>query len=118
RVDIVPDGSADKSSSMRHQSAQGGRVNLRHIGTKKRRRVPSSATTARASVPRLATWHAIVQGILATIRRQATRYRVHDRNDLPHNITAIAAGGIFEQIAHRGANLRLGVVWTAKIPIK
>jgi len=54
---------------------------------------------------------------LATTRRQAARYLVHDRNDLPHNITAVAAGGIFEQIAHRGADLRLGVVWTAKIPI-
>lgn len=61
-----------------------------------------------ASVPRLAAGHAIVQGILAT-RRQAPRYVVHDRNDLPHNITAVAAGGTFEQIAHCGPDLRLGV---------
>ena len=46
--------------------------------------------------PRLATGHAIVQRILATTRRQAARYLVHDPNDLPHNITAVAAGGIFE----------------------
>jgi len=69
------------------------------------------------SGPRLATGHAIVQRILATTKRQAARCLIHDRNDLPHNVTAVAAGGIFEQIAHRGADLRLGVVWTAKIPI-
>src|SRR6516162_2323067 len=69
------------------------------------------------SGPRLATGHAIVQRILATTKRQAARCLIHDRNDLAHNVTAVAAGGIFEQIAHRGADLRLGVVWTAKIPI-
>jgi len=32
-------------------------------------------------------------------------------------ITAVAARGIFEQIAHRGAKLRLGIACTAKIAI-
>jgi hypothetical protein len=38
----------------------------------------------------------------------------HDLDDLSHDITAVAAGGIFEQIA----DLRLGVVRTAKSPIQ
>ena len=42
----------------------------------------------RISVLRLATRHAIVQGILATTRRQAARYLVHDRNDLADNVSS------------------------------
>jgi hypothetical protein len=39
------------------------------------------------------------------------------RNDLLHDITAGAAGSISQQILHRGADLRLGVVRARKLPI-
>jgi hypothetical protein len=65
----------------------------------------------------LATRHVIVQGISAT-RRQAARNLVHDRNDLPNDITAITAGGTVEQIAHCGADLCFSVVRIAKFPIE
>jgi hypothetical protein len=61
---------------------------------------------------------AIVQGILLLARRQALRYLVHDLDDLPHDITAVAPGGIFEQIAGRSADYRLSVVSVRKIPIE
>jgi hypothetical protein len=45
-------------------------------------------------------------------RWQAARYLAHDRDDLLHDVTAVAAGRAFEQVADRGADLRLGVVFT------
>ena len=60
---------------------------------------------------------AIVQGI-PLAWRQALRYLVHDLDDLPHDITAVATGGIFEQIAGRRADYRLSIVSVRKIPIE
>jgi hypothetical protein len=51
----------------------------------------------------------IVDGIRFA-RRQPARDLVHNLNDLPHDITAIATGGGLEQIRHRGADLRLSIV--------
>ena len=41
----------------------------------------------------------VVEGILLAARRQSARYLVHNLNDLPHDITAVATGGALEQIA-------------------
>jgi len=64
---------------------------------------------------RLATGH-VIEGILAT-RRQAARNLVHDRNDPPHDIAAVTPGDTVEQIAHRGADLRLSIVGAGEFPI-
>jgi hypothetical protein len=48
---------------------------------------------------------------------EAGRDFAHDLHNLEHNDIAIAAGGTFEQVPDRGADLGLSVVWTAKIPI-
>ena len=48
-----------------------------------------------ASVPRLASGHAVVQRILAA-GQQAARHLGHDLNDLPHDITAVASGCAIE----------------------
>jgi hypothetical protein len=36
--------------------------------------------------------------------RQSVCRITNNRDDLPHDITAVTAGDIFEQIAHRGAD--------------
>jgi hypothetical protein len=58
----------------------------------------------------------IVQRI-RLLRRQPACDLAHDRNDLLHDITAGAAGSTSQQIPHRGADLRLGVVRARKLPI-
>jgi hypothetical protein len=63
-----------------------------------------------------AAGHAVVQGTLAA-RRQSARYLVHDLDDIPHDITAVAAGGALEQIANRRANLCLSIIGAGEIPI-
>jgi hypothetical protein len=40
-------------------------------------------------------------------RRQAARNLAHDRDDLLHDVTAVAAGCAFEQVADRGADFSL-----------
>ena len=68
------------------------------------------------AIARLATRQFIVEGIRLA-RRQPARDRVHNLNDLPQDITAIATGGALEQIGHRGANLRFSIVGASEIPI-
>ena len=53
--------------------------------------------------------HIIVQGI-ALLGRQPACNLAHDRNDLLRDITAVAAGSIFQQIPHRSADLCFGIV--------
>jgi hypothetical protein len=55
---------------------------------------------------RLSARQVIVEGILAA-RGQADHYLVHNFNDLPNNIAAVAAGTLFEQILNRRADCRL-----------
>ena len=57
---------------------------------------------------RLSARQVIVEGILAA-RGQADHYLVHNFNDLPNNIAAVAAGTLFEQILNRRADYSLGV---------
>src|SRR5437879_5537725 len=66
--------------------------------------------------PGLSAGHAVVEGIFAA-RRQSARDFAHNLNDLPHDITAVAAGGPFEQIPNRSADLCLCVVGVGEFPI-
>jgi hypothetical protein len=65
---------------------------------------------------RLATRQFIVEGILAA-RRKSARDLVHNLNDLPRDITAVATGGALEQVANCGANSCLCIVGAGEIPI-
>ena len=49
---------------------------------------------------------------------QAACYLADDIEDLPHDITAVAAGGALEQIADGRADLCLGVVGAGEIPAR
>jgi hypothetical protein len=50
-------------------------------------------------------------------RRRPARDLAHDRNDLLHDITAGAADSTSQQIPHRGADFRFGVIRARKLPI-
>lgn len=65
---------------------------------------------------RLAAGHAVVQRVL-TARRQVARHLVHDRNDLPHDVTPVAAGRAFEEIADRRPDFCLGVVFAVEMEL-
>jgi hypothetical protein len=94
-----------------------GRHTLASAKTKATSGLPGVSEGLSARVSRAYPPGAIVQGI-PLARRQALRYLVHDLDDLPHDITAVATGGIFEQIAGRRADYRLSVVSVRKIPIE
>jgi hypothetical protein len=61
---------------------------------------------------RLATRHVIVEGIMAA------DCLVHNLNDLPQGITAVAAGCTLEQVANRCADLGPCIISVAKMPIE
>src|SRR5690242_16451454 len=50
-------------------------------------------------------------------RRQASRHLVHDGDDLLHDVTPVAAARAFEQVADRGADLCLGVVFAVEVKL-
>jgi hypothetical protein len=65
----------------------------------------------------LSAGHAIVEGIIFAARRQSARDRAHHLNDLPHDITAVAAGGPSQQIPDRSADFCPCVVGVGEFPI-
>jgi hypothetical protein len=79
------------------------------------RRLGKRASRVHASVPRLTTRHTVVQRIALLRRRQADL--AHNFHNFQRNDIAIGTCSTMEQIADRGADLRLGVVSTAEIPI-
>jgi hypothetical protein len=50
-------------------------------------------------------------------RPLAARHLVHDRDNLLQNVTPVAAGRAFKEIADRGADLCLGVVFAIKMEL-
>jgi hypothetical protein len=64
----------------------------------------------------LSAGHAIVEGIIFAARRQSARHLAHNLNDLPHDITAVTAGGPLEQIPDRCADFCLCVFGVGEFP--
>ena len=87
---VTPLGQRENQSHQRASWSQGGAIGARGV--------------SRAYPP-----GAIVQGI-PLARRQALRYLVHDLDDLPHDITAVAPSGALEQISNRRADCHLSIV--------
>jgi hypothetical protein len=60
---------------------------------------------------RLAAWRLVIKRI-RLLGRQTVRELAHNFHNFQCNDIARSAGGTFEQIPHRGADLRLGVIGT------